>query len=191
MMPNEQWKNIPGYEGVYQVSDHGRIKSLPRPWQKQIRFLNPWLNSTGYRLVDLYNGNNSKPIKHHIHSLVLTAFTGKRPNGMECRHLDGNRQNNQLYNLCWGTASQNQQDRLIHKTDNSGSKQWQAKLTDSNIYKIKQLLKQGRNNNHGPKITYKEIAQIFDVHLSTIGRIANGKTWKHILSEGDGCGSCD
>ena len=80
----------------------------------------------------------------------------------------------------WGTKSENQQDRIRHGTDSCGSRQWQAKLTDFNVIEIKQLLQQGRDNHSGKKLTYKHIAQMFNVHLSTIGYIATNKTWKHI-----------
>lgn len=103
----EIWKNIYGYEGKYQVSNLGRIKSLSRKrWNgftyanKKEQILKPRLNQHGYLHVCLYDGNrNSKDVE--IQRLVAQAFISN-PNNLPCvNHKDENPQNNKVLNLEW------------------------------------------------------------------------------------------
>jgi hypothetical protein len=114
-VPSELWKDIPGYEGQYQVSDLGYVKSLSRRVKcrggtrsVQEYILKIIQRPDGYCVVGVKKG------MVRLHRLVLLAFVGPCPEGKECRHLDGNRQNNRLTNLCWGTRSENAQDRVRH-----------------------------------------------------------------------------
>ncbi|HDY88505.1 MAG TPA: hypothetical protein ENH82_10410, partial [bacterium] len=119
---NEVWKNIPHYENWYQISNMGRVKSLTRKhrfgYSKKIKILQPFPNHKGYLRVDLRKDGQRDC--RQIHRLVLEAFVSLCPERMECRHLDGNPQNNRLDNLMWGTRSENQQDRIVHGTSNNG-----------------------------------------------------------------------
>lgn len=129
----ERWLPIPGWEH-YEVSDLGRVRSLDHMVvtkggaQKLQRgkVLTPTVARTGYLRLTLYAGG-SEPVRQrqrsmHVHILVLEAFTGRRPvpppghKRMEGRHLDGNRLNNRLTNLAWGTSSENSQDAILHGT---------------------------------------------------------------------------
>lgn len=129
-MPNptpEQWRPIPGYEGSYEASDHGRVRSIDRVVEKVIR---------GKRVLNKCKGRVLKPLRsgHHyahvclsgearyIHDLVLRAFRGPRPAEMECRHLDGDSLNNRLDNLAWGTISENRLDQVRHGTHRHAGK---------------------------------------------------------------------
>lgn len=109
----ERWKDINSHPGIYQVSDLGRVKRIIDGWgTKAGKILKPRIKNDRYLQVALwYNG---KRIDKPIHQLVLEAFVSSRPKGMECRHLDGNRQNNNLINLRWGTRSENQRDSIRH-----------------------------------------------------------------------------
>lgn len=170
----EIWKDIKKYEGIYQVSDLGRIKSLARFGCKKERILKPCKDSGGYLYIRLYN---NEKIDYRIHRLVLETFVGPCPPGMECRHLDGNKENNVLENLCWGTHSENVCDTINHGTffvhDNRGSKCGTSKLNEWQVRIIKKLLKDGY-------LTTKEIAKIFNVSVNTIYSIKNGYNWRHI-----------
>lgn len=114
-----------------------------------------------------------------IHQLVLETYVGKCPPEMECRHLDGNPANNRLENLCWDTRSNNQKDRIKHSTCNmnlkkySGEKHYLAKFVEQDIRRIIYMYKTGL-------FTQTEIAEIYNVHQTTIQRIVNKKTWHHI-----------
>jgi len=95
----------------------------------------------GYPSVSLTN--NSKGHTRAIHRLVMEAFVGPKPEGMECRHLDGNRGNPRLENLVWGTPVENQADRNTHGTSNSGEQHPLSKLTEKSVVQIKKLLDDG------------------------------------------------
>jgi len=118
----EQWRPIPGYEGRYEASDRGRIRSLPRPRVPRIRILRTPVDSAGYPTVHLWAGGG-KSATHRIHQLVLLAFVGPPPAGTECiRHLDGDHTNGQLINLAYGTNSENVHDRVRHGTHHEAVK---------------------------------------------------------------------
>lgn len=96
-MEQEIWKDINGYKGLYQVSNSGKIKSLKK-------ILNPWLDK-GYLRVGL-----SKKSKHKyfsVHRLVALHFVSNPKNKPEVNHLDGNKLNNNDWNLEWSTQKEN------------------------------------------------------------------------------------
>ena len=101
-MNKEIWKDVIGYEGLYQVSNHGRIKSLK--FNKE-RILKPGLNNTGYFIVNLFINNKSKIYK--IHRLIAIHFVPNPVNKPQVNHKDGNKLNNHVDNLEWCTRSEN------------------------------------------------------------------------------------
>lgn len=113
---DEAWKPIPGYEGRYEVSDLGRVKSLPQ-LTSDGRRLKPKVlrgrpQKSGHLSVPLTLGGTCR--NGLVHRLVLIAFTGPPPPGMHALHRDGNPSNNLLSNLRWGTPSQNSFDAVVH-----------------------------------------------------------------------------
>src|SRR6266568_3368540 len=108
-MDTETWLPVPGYEGKYEVSDLGRVRSLPRRWAGG-RVLKPM--AARYMHVRLYGPGNGSWQDAKVHLLVLTAFVSACPPGCEARHLDDDSHNNVLSNLRWGTHSENIQDQL-------------------------------------------------------------------------------
>lgn len=112
---SEIWVQIPGFEGRYEVSDHGRVRSVDREVETsngQVRrykgmILSPGRqNDFGHVTVMLGREGGSRC----VHELVLLAFVGPPKEGQECRHLDGDGGNNYRDNLCWGTKSENVKD---------------------------------------------------------------------------------
>ena len=103
----ENWKPVLGYEGLYEVSDQGRVKNKKGLILKD-RFKTPMR----YRSVVL----NKK--EKTVSSLVLEAFVSPRPHKMVVRHLNGNAQDDRLCNLTWGTQSDNILDKIHHGTNN-------------------------------------------------------------------------
>jgi hypothetical protein len=107
----EVWKDIAGYEGLYQVSNMGRVKTMARlhredrPYVKKERVMKPPVNSVGYPQVALYK--NKKGVIHSVHKLVATAFIERLPEHQVVNHKDGNKQNNLVSNLEWCTYSHN------------------------------------------------------------------------------------
>jgi hypothetical protein len=119
---NEHWLSVLNYEGLYEVSNLGHIRSLDHnvPTKGGAtrlvhgRILKCSKDSSGYLICSIYKNGDQKQVS--IHRMVLEVFIGPCPEGMECRHLDGNKLNNRLNNLKWGTYSENQNDRHRHGT---------------------------------------------------------------------------
>lgn len=110
----EIWKDIKGYEGLYQVSNLGNVKSLKR-WIRQYndyiekeKILKPCVNSVGYYIVVLYK--NKKKKNFYLHKLIAEAFIPNPNNYPQINHIDGNKRNNDINNLEWCTQSYN----MIH-----------------------------------------------------------------------------
>ena len=117
----ERWLPIPGYEGLYEVSDQGRVRSLGRIGRNGQTYPAKVLKlaqSKGYRLSVLTALDGSRTT-HRVHLLVMAAFVGPREEGMVCRHLDGNPANNVLSNLAYGTPVENAADMIAHGTHHS------------------------------------------------------------------------
>lgn len=122
----EHWLPVVGFEGQYEVSDHGQVRSLPRtvpygtsgatmgvPGKVLAPFLEKQVgNKLPHWLIDVGGRKNKRKSKVHI--LVLEAFIGPRPAGMVARHLDGDPNNNHASNLAWGSYSENMHDMVKH-----------------------------------------------------------------------------
>ena len=114
----EIWKPIAGYEGIYEVSDRGRVRSLDRVdsighrWKGQI-IRSHAVSPRGYQGVALYRGE-PRAWQPLVHRLVLEAFVGPCPEGMEACHGDGDTTNNAVTNLRWDTPSENSYDTVRH-----------------------------------------------------------------------------
>ena len=118
--PNEEWRPIPGTDGIYEVSNLGRVRSLDRTItevtgkqrRKNGRVLSPFKgDANGHQVISI-----GKRDRRYVHVLVLEVFVGPRPEGYEACHNDGDPHNNALSNLRWDSASANQRDRLQHGT---------------------------------------------------------------------------
>ena len=97
----EEWKDIAGYEGLYQVSNLGRVKSLRNNKMRKEKILKVKKNTTGYLYLSLYKDNVGK--NYLLHRLVAKAFL-KNPNNYPCiNHKDENKENNNINNLEWCT----------------------------------------------------------------------------------------
>ena len=170
---NESWKAIPGYEGFYEASTLGRIRSISRriPRRRKGRVLKPKPASDGRKIVTLCK-NTRKTF--YIGQLVLKTFVGPRPseNMQMCHFPDPNPANNTLANLRWGTPAENQADRVIHGTNNNGERHPMAKLNDTDIERIFDLRKYG--------CTQLDIAKWINISGSSINMILNGKRWSHL-----------
>lgn len=106
---------VHGYEGFYDVSDAGRVRSLPRPGTRG-GILRGDLHTAGYPCVRLSRHGLKKHLT--VHALVAAAFLGPRPTDMECRHLNGDPTDNRVANLAWGTSSENGHDVTAHGRSN-------------------------------------------------------------------------
>jgi hypothetical protein len=162
----EVWKPVVGYEGLYEVSDQGRVRSL-RTAKKAACIRKTPVNAQGYPAVDLKHNGKRKTCT--VHTLVLTAFVGPRKTGHECRHLNGNRADSRLANLAWGTPSENDSDRRRHGTFTQGEMHGNAKLTEHDV----QLIRSASGGQAA-------IAEQFEVSQSLVSMIRARKHWAHI-----------
>lgn len=105
----ECWRTIAGFP-QYEVSDCGRVRSL----KKGVKILKPQQHSGGYQKVTFWRNGEEHQI--FVHKLVLIAFVGPRPASLQACHGDGDKTNNQLFNLRWDTPAANQMDRVAHGT---------------------------------------------------------------------------
>lgn len=178
-MKKEIWKDVVGYEGLYQVSNRGQIRSLDKKVRnrygaqiKRGKILKNQIGKRGYMVILLYKENKPKAIT--IHRLVCTAFNKNTENKPQVNHKDGNRFNNNSYNLEWVT----QQENIKHAWENKlmnpkrGEGAGNSKLTEKNVIKIRSLLQKGK--------TQTKIALLFNCSGRAISDINVGRTWKHI-----------
>jgi hypothetical protein len=155
----EVWKKLSQFENLYEVSNYGNFKRVGKPMAK------PNIQKNGYAYVRVCI--NGIPKSYRLHRLVLEAFSNES-NGPHVRHLNGNKCDNKIENLAWGTAKENCMDKKIHGTlrgAKKGELHHNAKLSDSDVLKINEMIKQG--------IQKKAIAVQYNVDPSTISHLRN------------------
>jgi len=174
----EIWRPVVGYEGKYEVSNLGRVRSLDRlvprqgfagPFRMRGRMLKPYLNQLGYPMVQITRG-----IPTFVHLLVLEAFVAPRKSGLVCNHLDANPRNNRVENLEWTTQTGNMQHaarlgliRIYRGQENSN-----AKVTEEQVRTIRRLSKEGHSQ--------RALAASFGIGRATVRSIIDRKNWKHV-----------
>jgi NUMOD4 motif-containing protein/HNH endonuclease len=176
---DEIWRDIPGFEGAYQVSDLGRVRSLDRAVAHRDghrfirgRVLRPSLKPAGYHRVDLRSvgrgSENAERVVAHVHTLVLLAFVGPRPEGLEIRHLNGNPGDSRLINLEYATHSRNLLDIKWH-----GGRA-NRHLTPRDVLDI-------LRRRSGPnKTTRAALAREYRIRVNSVTNIWHGHTHKDI-----------
>ena len=163
------WKDIEGYEGLYQVSDTGLVRSLNRVVGNrtlQGKILSLKTNTSGYFIVALCK--EGKPKNFLVSRLVATAFLKEDladTVGLEVCHLDGSRNNNHVENLRWDTKAGNQKDRVLHGTHCRGERSNTCKLTTEQAAEIKGLSYEGWTN--------QQLANKFGVSKTLVSNIKN------------------
>lgn len=176
-MKDETWKDVPGYERKYQVSDCGRVRSLlfinrhgshPR---KTPLVLTPFMPTGGYPRVSMCKGNVA--VNAHVHSLVLLGFKGERPTKRHVGgHRDGNPANNHLSNLDWITFKENEADKIRHGRGPIGEKNPSVKLSNANVLEIRRL------RSSGMKLS--DIGRLFSISKTNAADIAKRRIWRHL-----------
>ncbi len=173
-IPGEQWLPVVGYEGIYSISNHGRVRNDKGGARRQVgRILRQARKRTGYRFVGLYRDGIG--VAHHVHRLVLEAFVGPCPTGCQARHFpDADKSNNNLSNLQWGTRLENAADKYIHGTALAAHSETHpcAKLTNDAVRAIRAELAAGGSD--------AVIARRHHMDPSAINNIKRRKTWKHV-----------
>ncbi len=174
-MDQETWAVIPGYEGRYEASDLGRIRSLwhMRSMRKTPHVLSPKIGRDGRCRVLLYDGDGRT--EWQVHRAVLWAHVGPCPKGQEGCHGDGDHKNNRLSNLRWDTRKANAADAIRHGTfigDRKGDKHPLAKFTPQDIRCI-------RAEPKGPGVV-KMLARCFGASETYIYQIRQRRFWGHL-----------
>lgn len=176
----EIWKPVLGFEGHYEVSNLGRVRSLDRiatgPSGRQRRrrgqMLRDVIDRHGYSLV----GVNNELGKHlvRVHRLVAEAFCDHPEGCQVVNHKDGNKQNNVSENLEWTTVQGNTQHSFDTglQLGRKGESHHMGRLTEDGVREIIKRLSAGD--------LHADIANDFGVSFSLIGRIKNGKRWGHV-----------
>ena len=162
----------------YAVSEDGSVwtkkkkgvpspRSVPQKWRK----MSPHKDKDGYSRVVMSAGHG-KTLAIRTHHLVLQTFIGPRQPGMECRHLNGIRDDNRKENLAWGTHKENCQDKKLHGTHQEMQSHPMAKLKEMDVRAIRSLSKHG--------FTFKYISEVFNVSKSNIRSIVSRSTWSKV-----------
>jgi len=177
----ESWKDIPGYENIYQISSFGNVKSLERYKQGprntirlvKERILKP-KNNKGYLAIHLRTGKNLYP---SIHTLVAKAFIKNESNKNTVNHINGVKSSNNIANLEWATESEQMVHAIktglytppdISKYTKKGSEHPNSKINENDVQKIKDLKNSGN--------TYKSIAKEFNLGISQVFRICKNQS---------------
>lgn len=169
----EVWKNINGYNGLYQVSNLGRVRSMPRVINRSIgtcvtkeRILKTFQLKGGY--VNVMLRINGKSVNHNVHRLVAETFIPNINPNYDCvNHIDGNKANNRIDNLEWCNHSIN----CLHSYDNGMSKKV-GKLSPEQVLDVRERLL------NGERVT--DIAISLNVSKNIISDIKHHRTYKRI-----------
>lgn len=168
-LPHEEWRNVVGYEGRYQVSNYGRVKSL---LQKYPKIMRADVQSKGYVQIRLFKNGHSKNCGVHV--LVAQAFMLNFEQKPEVDHINGDKENNCVWNIDWTTRRENASRayRLGLIKINRGTQSHFAKLCAEEVIYIK---------NNPDSLKSRELAKKFNVSRATINRIIAGVTYKDVL----------
>ena len=170
------WKDIEGYEGYYQVSNLGNIRSCDRVvlnhWgngqHRKGKLMSPSRSPNGYSIITLQKEGRVK--YQTVHRTVATVFIHNPENKPEINHIDGNKDNNTIENLEWVTTAENKKHALETGLFSSkGENNPNVKLTESDVRCI-------RLSN----VAMKELAEIYNVSRGAISKIKTRRSWKNV-----------
>lgn len=169
----EMWRPVVGYEGSYEVSSLGKIKSLERLisngkgcYTKKESITNGSIEKKGYRVVRLYLNGISKDFK--VHRLVAEAFIANPENKPQVNHINGVKNDNRVENLEWATQSENilHADKIGLRIMKNGEYHGMSKLKKEQVLEIYYHKGKGA-----------EIARVFGISNTHVGRIKNKQSW--------------
>ena len=175
----EVWKDIEGYEGIYQISNTGQVKSLARKcsgrYSNREIIKKPFVEKDGYFTVGLYKDGKYRYCR--VHRLVAIAFIPNPNNYPEVNHIDENKQNNNVENLEWCTTRYNL--TYGHRLDCArGERNHRHKLTADQVKEIRRVYKKG-DLEYGQSALGKK----YGIAHGSIAAIVQGKSWKHIKED--------
>ena len=178
MSVNIEWREIPGWDGFYEVSSDGKVRSIRR--LVSINSVTPerkrWMGGSeitprkvkdGYLVVTLSGGGRRQKLP--VHRAVLMTFSRLPVEGEVCRHMNGNPADNRSSNLQWGSHLENMQDRQEHGHYQTCDSHHMAKLSREQVAEI-----------YTSRGTTSEIAAKYGVGTSTVNRIRTGVSWSDV-----------
>lgn len=173
----EIWVDVKGYEGLYQVSDFGNVRTVEviKPhntnksftWVKKSKLMKLTPTVKGYKRACFYKNGIRK--MHSVHRLVASHFNEKGDNHTIVNHLDGNKANNHTDNLEWCTPKENSEHALNTGLQKHGEETRFSKLSKKEVLQMIQLKKEGVRNC--------DLARMFNVNKTTIRDIVTGRSW--------------
>lgn len=177
-MADDRWLPVPGYEGHYEVSESGLVKSLARTVRRKKgayrvseKLLSPASLRTGHKMVRLCNGGNCR--NEWVHRLVAKAFIQEVEGKPWINHKDGDPTNNHFSNLEWCTASENaKHSYLIGREVLVGERKGTSKLTADQVLEIRARYAAGTSGC--------ALAREYGMNQGTISDILNRKLWRHL-----------
>ena len=182
-MNKELWKPIEGYEGFYEISNKGRVKSLSRIFTRKDgrrytvkeKIINPTADKDGYLRIEL--NKIGTPKKHFIHRLVGIAFIDNPKGKPQINHVDFDTKNNNVENLEWVSIQENIDHNVKnHRLKNqNGINNPNIKINEETVLLIRKLRKQNK--------TIEEIADISKTTPSNVRNIVYNYTWKWLKEE--------
>ena len=153
------WKEYPS-DTRYEVSTKGQVRMKGKQPRK------PSITPTGYHVI-VFSVPGKKHVGRYVHRMVMEAFVGSCPRGLEVSHLNGNNSDNRLVNLKYESKKDNHARKVQHQTDYNGERNPAAKLT-------KQKVKEIRASTE----TEITLAKIYGVSRAAIGRARRGDSWR-------------
>lgn len=167
----EIWKAVVGFEGYYEVSSLGRVRSLDRidalGRHKPGRVLKTSPRGRGYLALSLKV--RGRQTNRTVHSMVLTAFRGERPFRREGAHNNGVKTDNRLSNLAWKTRAENDEDKVKHGTDRRGRRHPLARISETAVKELRQS-----------KRPCAEVAAKHGISVGHAYNIRAGLRWSHV-----------
>lgn len=178
-LENEEWRNVVGYEGIYSVSNLGRIRrDLSRTYGKAGHILKWWADPTHKRAsnrrptVTLCKDNHKETWQ--VHMIVALAFLGPYPEGHEVNHIDGELTNTRASNFEYLTTKANHEHAARMGLKAHGTEHHAAKLTDEDVREIRQRYARG-------DISQRALARAYPVNQAAVKDILLGITWTHVV----------
>ena len=173
----EQWVDIAGYEGICQVSNYGRLRSLDRVdaagHKLKGRIRKHGIDTDGYHIIGLCKDGKMRTFK--VHRLVMESFSGMSSTALEVNHIDGNKGNNHVDNLEWSTCKDNHEHAKAYGLKARGSFHGKSALDEDSAILAWMMIKNGN--------TLKHIANCFGVSESCINHLKQGRTWSWLLRQ--------
>jgi hypothetical protein len=167
-----EWRIVPTTNGQYEVSDDGLVRravAAKSGGYAAKRPLKLTVDRYGYLRTTITIDGRSRLLR--VHTAVLDAFRGPRPDGCDASHLNGNRTDNRRANLVWESASDNQRRKLEHGTLVHGERHKCAKLSEVDVRQMRLRLRAGERKS--------DLASEYQVSRTLVGWIAKGKAWPH------------